>query len=61
MSRLILLVVTRVARMPEKTMTNSMDAGGGGYFVATIEPAAAVFQSMYAHFLGPESHNLVVR
>ena len=32
----------------------------GGYIVATIEPSSAVYHSIYARFLAPTSHNIVI-
>ncbi|PJF19370.1 DDB1-1 protein [Paramicrosporidium saccamoebae] len=34
--------------------------GTGGYFVATVEPPSAVFHSLYARFMGPNVHNLII-
>lgn len=52
------------AASPTDTLACRGDAdasGEEGYYVATIEPPSAVFGSLYANFLGCDSHNLVIK
>lgn len=41
-------------------MTTSGPSDEGGYVLATVEPSSAVYHSVYARFLAPNRHNVVI-